>query len=323
MIEAKAQSTALIPMESMRSRMEALARETRDAVAAAVEQLEGISCRENVWTSEDGGTTYVDSVLEHGEVFDKVGINLATVRGELSPAMAKAALDADAVTGDGAPSFYLAAVSIVMHARNPLVPSGHAHVRYFEVDSTPGADSPGRAWFGGLVDLTPSYLIEEDARHFHGVLRDMCEAHDASFYPRFKKWCDEYFFLAHRGEHRGIGGIFFDRLQEGDPDALLGFVRGCAASFLPAYLPIVERRREAPFSDAQRRWQHQRRSRYVEFNLLADRGTTFGRVGGVPTQSVLMALPPTAAWQYDDGEPTPGSPEARISEVLRHPRAWA
>jgi coproporphyrinogen III oxidase len=200
-----------------------------------------------------------------------------------------------------------------------MAPTAHANYRYFELGD--GA-TPEAWWFGGGSDLTPAYLFEEDAAHFHRVHKEACDRYDASLYPRLKRACDEYFYLPHRGERRGVGGIFFDRLNGDDPEGLFAFVRGCADAFVPAYLPLVEARKDAPFTAAQRRWQEMRRGRYVEFNLVYDRGTLFGFKTGGRAESILMSLPLVARWEYDH-QPEPGGPEARLVEVLRTPREWA
>jgi coproporphyrinogen III oxidase len=181
--------------------------------------------------------------------------------------------------------------------------------------------APASWWFGGGADLTPAYLFEEDAVHFHRVHKEVCDRHCVSFYPRFKQWCDEYFYIAHRGERRGVGGIFFDNLNDRRPEALLAFVTHCAQAFVPAYLPLVLRRKDMPYNDMHKQWQQLRRGRYVEFNLTYDRGTLFGLKTGGRTESILMSLPLMARWEYDF-QPTPGSAEARTMEVLRQPRAW-
>jgi coproporphyrinogen III oxidase len=194
-----------------------------------------------------------------------------------------------------------------------MVPTIHANFRYLE---------RGEAfWFGGGADLTPYYLFEEDARHFHRTLKAACDRFDPSWYRRFKKDCDDYFFLKHRGEARGVGGIFFDYLQ-GDRERLAAGVQGLWSAFLPSYLPLLERRRDEPFGEAERQFQLMRRGRYVEFNLLYDRGTTFGLQTSGRIESILMSMPPLVRWEYAY-EPAPGSREARLYEVLRRPRDWA
>jgi coproporphyrinogen III oxidase len=186
-----------------------------------------------------------------------------------------------------------------------------------------GNDShPQYWWFGGGSDLSPAYLIREDAMHFHRVLKEVCDAHDPGFYARFKKWCDDYFYISHRGEGRGIGGIFFDHLTDRKADHLFHFVSDCTRAFLPSYLPIVRARKDTPFNEAQKHWQQIRRGRYVEFNLLYDRGTSFGLRTGGRTESILMSLPLQGGWQ-ESGTPLPDSEEGKTLEVLRNPGVWA
>jgi coproporphyrinogen III oxidase len=204
-------------------------------------------------------------------------------------------------------------ISLIIHPRNPFVPTTHANFRHIVHGQ--------KAWFGGGADLTPYYLFEEDAQHFHRSLRAACDAHDPSYYPRFKKTCDSYFWLKHRGEARGVGGLFFEDMG-GEPAREFAFVRDVGRAFLPAYLPIVARRKDAPYGDAQRAWQEQRRGRYVEFNLLYDRGTGFGLETGGRVESILVSLPPRVRWDYD-AQPPAGSEEARLLEVVKHPRDWA
>jgi len=199
-----------------------------------------------------------------------------------------------------------------------MAPTAHANYRYFERGD---GSVPGSWWFGGGADLTPSYLFEEDARHFHQTHKDACDSFDPSFYPRFKKWCDEYFFIKHRGETRGVGGIFFDDLHDRDSDTLLSFATACANAFVPSYIPLVERRKDMAFTDAQKEWQQLRRGRYVEFNLVYDRGTVFGLRTAGRIESILMSLPLTARWEYCN-EPIEGSPEEKMLGVLRTPCSW-
>ncbi len=248
----------------------------------------------------------------------KAGVNTAVVWGTLAPEQVGTVLRERPATGTEPVEFFVASLSLVLHPHNPMAPTVHANYRYFELGD---ADAPRRWWFGGGSDLTPAYLFDEDAAHFHRVLKSACDRHDTTYYRRFKRWCDDYFYLGHRGEHRGIGGIFFDRLHEPDWESAFGFVQDCADAFLPAYLPIAERRLGMPFGDAQKRWQQLRRGRYVEFNLLHDRGTAFGFRTGGRTESILMSLPLAARWEYDV-QPQPGSAEACLLAVLREPRDW-
>ena len=212
--------------------------------------------------------------------------------------------------------FKAVGISLVLHPISPFVPTVHANYRYFECDG--GATW----WFGGGADLSPSYLFDEDAAHFHRLHAEACGRHDPAYYPRFKAWCDRYFYLPHRGESRGIGGIFFDRLADKPSADLLAFVTDCGRALLPAYLPIVERRLGRQASPSERRWQQERRGRYVEFNLLYDRGTTFGLRTGGRVESILMSLPHSAGWSYAPAPPLAGSPEAELLAVLQTPRDW-
>jgi coproporphyrinogen III oxidase len=301
----------------IRTEAEALARRTQEAVCSAVERMEaGSRFRRDVWERPGGGGG--DSrMLRDGNVFESAGVNVSVVHGDLPAEMAHLAHGDGGAPEDGL-TFWATGVSVVIHPRNPMVPTAHANYRYFELERE---GAPVAWWFGGGADLTPAYLHEDDARHFHTVLRRACDQHDAARYPAFKRGCDEYFLLPHRGERRGVGGIFFDRLDDRPPAELLGLVTSCAEAFIPSYLPIVERRRWLPFTDRHRRWQELRRGRYVEFNLLYDRGTHFGLHTGGRTDSILMSLPPRARWA--DAEPPPGSPESAIVDVLRTPREWA
>lgn len=310
----------------LRARAEALARQTQDTLCAAVEQLDGGTFHEDRWERPGGGGGW-SRVLQDGHVFEKAGVNVSAVHGEISTAMRQAlVLPDERFNSYPTLSFFATGVSTVLHPHNPYAPTAHANYRYFEIHA--GADvlaSPSEEalcwWFGGGADLTPSYLFEPDAEHFHGCHKRACDATDTDYYPRFKRWCDEYFHLHHRGEARGIGGIFFDRLDERPADELAAFCGDCAAAFVPAYLPLVERRAETPFGEREKRWQQLRRGRYVEFNLLHDRGTLFGLRSGGRIESILMSLPLTARWEYDAG-PKPGSDEARLLDVLKTPRDW-
>ena len=286
--------------------MRAFVESLQDEICRALEEVNGSGrFREDAWDRPGGGGGR-SRVLEEGAVFEKAGVNISVVHGELSEEFAKR------IPGDG-PEFSAAGISLVLHPRSPLVPTAHANFRYLEHGA--------RAWFGGGSDLTPYYLFDEDAAHFHRTLKEACDRHGEDRYPRFKKWCDEYFVIRHRGEARGIGGIFFDYL-EGDLERELLFVQDVGRAFLAAYLPIVERRRSLPYTPEERAWQEIRRGRYVEFNLVYDRGTTFGLETQGRAESILMSLPPRVRWVYDH-HPAPGSEEARLVEVLRKPREWA
>jgi coproporphyrinogen III oxidase len=279
----------------------------QDQICGALELVDGRACiREDTWQRAEGGGGRT-RIITNGAVFEKAGVNFSQVFGQLSPEFAAQ------IPGEGA-RFTATGISLVLHPRSPLVPTVHANFRYL----TKGT----KWWFGGGADLTPYYPYRDDVIHFHRVWKRVCDQHQPLIdYQRFKKWCDEYFFLTHRSEPRGVGGIFFDYL-EGDWEALSAFVRDCGNAFLEAYLPIVERRKDLVYTDRQRAFQEFRRGRYVEFNLLYDRGTVFGLKTGGRVESILMSLPPVVRWEYDF-RPEPGSPEAELYEYYLKPRDWA
>src|SRR6266542_6106212 len=291
----------------MREVASAYFRSLQDRICQAIEALDGAGkFREDVWQREGGGGGRT-RVLAGGAVFEKAGVNFSDVSGEMSDEFARQ------VPGEGR-SFTACGISLVLHPLSPMIPTVHANFRFL----TKGA----RQWFGGGADLTPYYPYREDVIHFHRVWRDVCRRHPGvADHARFKKWCDDYFYLAHRGEPRGVGGIFFDNL-EGDIDALFAFVRDSGDHFLEAYLPIAERRKGESFTREQRAFQEFRRGRYVEFNLIYDRGTLFGLKTGGRTESILMSLPPVVRFLYDH-HPAPGSREAELYEVYLKPRDWA
>lgn len=298
----------------MRERMTALARKVQHDVTEAASALDGGTFREDAWERPGGGGGW-SRTLQDSRVFEKAGVGVSVVHGVLPEAAARAMRARKADLPDER-AFFAAGVSLVLHPRNPFCPTVHANFRYFELGD-------GAAWwFGGGADLTPAYLFEEDASHFHRTLRQACDRHDPTYYPRFKRWCDEYFRIEHRGETRGVGGVFFDDLDEGTPEQLFAFVSDLSAAFVPAYFPIAQRRHDAPFTEEHERWQQLRRGRYVEFNLVYDRGTIFGLKTDARVESVLMSLPLTARWEIDH-HPAAGSEEARLLDVLRNPREWA
>jgi coproporphyrinogen III oxidase len=313
-----------------RNRVETVLKRMFDDVCQAIEEMDGKPVIEHVWNRSKGGVwgkgpgdgmTYTDRVLHGGNVFEKVGANYAAMEVQLPPGMAFNGADVAPVQGasDAPNSFYAVSTSFVIHPRNPMAPTAHVNYRYFELDDLSQPDS---WWFGGGGDLTPSYLFKDDAIHFHETHKAVCDKYDPTFYPRFKEWCDEYFYLPHREECRGVGGIFFDYLKEPNWDTLFSFVKNCSEAFLPAYLPIVERRKDMSFTEENKFWQRTTRGRYAEFIMAVDRGTRFGmQTGLVRPQSVLNPMPETAHWQYDD-EPSVGTPEARLKEVLRTPFDW-
>jgi len=276
-------------------------------ICRTLEAVDGTAhFQEDAWRHPDGGGGKT-RVLNNGKVFEKAGVNFSAVKTQLSEKLAAR------LKVQPQPAF-ATGISLVLHPESPMIPTVHMNLRYFELAN-------GDAWFGGGADLTPYYLFEEDARHFHHVQKNVCDAFDPSCYPRFKASCDEYFFLKHRNETRGIGGIFFDYERE-QREQFFEFVQNAGNAFLEAYRPIVDRRKNEPFGKREREWQLIRRGRYVEFNLLYDRGTLFGLETGGRTESILISLPPEVKWAYNH-EPEPGSREASLLEVLRKPRAWA
>ena len=288
-----------------RERTETFFKGLQDRICRGLEAADGKAFREDLW-KRDGGGGGRTRVMENGGVFEKAGVNFSSVSGNLPPEFAE-----KIPRGTGT-AFFATGVSLVLHPASPMAPTVHANFRYLEKGDA--------AWFGGGMDLTPYYPHAEDAIHFHRTIKTVCDRHGEDIYPRFKKWCDEYFFLKHRGETRGIGGIFFDYLDEGEREKNFAFVSDIGNAFLEAYLPIVERRRHEPFTDRQREYQLYRRGRYVEFNLLYDRGTIFGLETRGRTESILMSLPPIARWVYDY-KPEPGSLEERNMEFFK-PRDW-
>ena len=287
--------------------------ELQQRITQALETLDGQSrFREDSWQRPEGGGGR-SRVLEEGAVFEKAGINYSHVHGAGLPASATA--HRPELAGR---RFRALGVSLVIHPRNPYVPTSHANVRFFL------AEKAGAApvwWFGGGFDLTPYYGFREDAVHWHRMARQACEPFGPEVYPRFKGWCDEYFYIRHRGEARGVGGLFFDDLNEWGFGRCFEFMRSVGDHYLPAYAPIVERRKGAQYGDRERDFQLYRRGRYVEFNLVYDRGTLFGLQSGGRTESILMSLPPLVKWRYD-WHPPAGSPEADLAETFLQPRDW-
>jgi coproporphyrinogen III oxidase len=267
---------------------------------------------EDNWERKEGGGGR-SRVMSDGAVFEQAGVGFSHVFGNQLPP------SATAQRPDLAGRRWQAmGVSLVIHPRNPYVPTSHANVRFFIAEAE---DREPIWWFGGGFDLTPYYPFEEDARHWHTVAKQACEPFGADVYPRFKKWCDEYFFLKHRDETRGVGGLFFDDLNEWGFDQSFAFMRSVGDHYLAAYLPVVERNKNRPYGDRERDFQLYRRGRYVEFNLLYDRGTLFGIQSGGRTESILMSLPPLVKWRYN-WTPELGTPEAELYQKFLHPRDW-
>jgi coproporphyrinogen III oxidase len=285
----------------------------QDRICAALEQEDGKEAfREDAWQRPEGGGGRT-RVLAEGAVFEQAGVNFSHVHGKNLPPSATA--HRPELAGR---SFQALGVSLVIHPRNPYVPTSHANVRFFIAEKE-GAEPVW--WFGGGFDLTPYYPFEEDAIHWHRTAKRACDPFGAEYYPRFKKWCDEYFFLKHRGETRGVGGLFFDDLNDKDFEHSFGFMKSVGNHYLDAYLPIVQKRKATPYGERERDFQLYRRGRYVEFNLVYDRGTLFGLQSGGRTESILMSLPPLVKWRYN-WKPEPGTPEARLYDEFLKPRDW-
>ncbi|XP_060786925.1 oxygen-dependent coproporphyrinogen-III oxidase, mitochondrial [Neoarius graeffei] len=304
----------------MSSRMEMLIMETQAEFCRALQEVDGGTFKVDHWSREEGGGG-ISCVLQDSKVFEKAGVNVSVVFGHLSEEAAKQMRSRGKVlkAKDGKLPFIAMGVSSVIHPKNPHIPTVHFNYRYFEVEE---ADGTKQWWFGGGTDLTPIYINEEDAVLFHSVLRDACDKHNPQYYPDFKKWCDRYFFVRHRNETRGIGGIFFDDLDSPSQEEVFSFVKSCAKTVVPCYLPIVRKHLNDTFTQQEKDWQQIRRGRYVEFNLVYDRGVKFGlATPGSRVESIIMSLPLTARWEYMH-EPAQGTKEAEMLEVLRNPKDW-
>ena len=287
----------------------------QDKICNKLEEIDGKArFHQDLWEREEGGGGRT-RVIENGAVFEKGGVNISAVHGPLAPAMQQYFKVGDV-------DFFACGLSLVIHPKNPMVPTVHANWRYFEM-----YDKDGKVldqWFGGGQDLTPYYLFEEDAVHFHKVSKEACDKHSHEFYPEYKKKCDEYFWNSHRNEARGIGGLFFDYLKASEEKTIkdwYDFVTEVGNSFLAAYVPIVEKRKNLSYNEANRNWQEIRRGRYVEFNLVHDKGTLFGLKTNGRIESILMSLPPHVQWAYNH-HPKSGSEEEKLIKVLEEPKDW-
>lgn len=281
-------------------------------IVERMQQIDGKTFRRDGWERPEGGGG-LSCLVEEGNVLERGGVNFSHVKGDKLPPSASA--HRPELAGR---RWQAMGVSLVMHPRNPYAPTSHMNVRFFV------AEKAGEApvwWFGGGMDLTPYYGFTEDAAHFHAMCKRSLDPFDTTYYPRFKQWCDEYFFLKHRNEPRGIGGIFFDDLSAGGFEHCFNLVESVGDHFLAAYAPILERRAELPYGERERDFQAYRRGRYVEFNLVFDRGTLFGLQSGGRTESILMSMPPIVKWRYD-WQPEAGSEEARLYSDFLRPRDW-
>jgi coproporphyrinogen III oxidase len=288
-------------------------------IVASLQAIDGAGFGRDAWERQGGGG--VTCIIEEGQVFERGGVNFSHVRGGGLPASATAARPQLAGR-----AFEVMGVSLVLHPRNPYAPTVHMNVRLFvalprEGDAVAAPDFRPIWWFGGGMDLTPYYGFEEDAIHFHRTCRDALSPFGADVHPRYKRCCDEYFYLRHRGEPRGLGGIFFDDLCEGGFDHCFALTRSVGDHFLPAYEPILRRRKDMPYGERERDFQAYRRGRYVEFNLVYDRGTLFGLQSNGRAEAILMSLPPLVKWRYD-WRPAPGSPEARLYTDFLVAKDW-
>ncbi len=297
----------------MRDQVSNYLKKLQDSICQAIASVDGGEFVEDAWQHNNGSGGGRTRVLENGAVIEKGGVNFSHVKGEkLPPAATQKRPELS-----GKP-FEAMGVSLVLHPRNPFVPTSHMNVRFFIAGAE--TDEP-IWWFGGGFDMTPYYGFEEDATHWHKTALQACAPFGDELYPKYKKWCDDYFFLPHRNEQRGIGGLFFDDLNEPGFDQSFAFMQSVGNNFVPAYLPILNRRKDNDYSQCHRDWQLLRRGRYVEFNLVFDRGTLFGLQSGGRTESILMSMPPKVAWEYR-AEPQAGSPEATLLSDFIVVRDW-
>lgn len=286
----------------------------QNTIVDTLQTVDGNAFATDEWTREQGGGG-VSRFLEGGTVFERAGVLFSHVKGDTLPASATA--HRPNVAGR---CWEAMGVSMVLHPDNPYVPTTHMNVRMFVAYAKPDSGEDDIFWFGGGMDLTPYYVFEEDACHFHQTCKTALDLHDHSLYPAYKQWCDEYFYLKHRRETRGIGGVFFDDLNDRGFEGSFAVMRAVGDAFIDAYLPIVERRRSMPYSVREKDFQKYRRGRYVEFNLVFDRGTLFGLQSGGRTESILLSMPPEVTWRYN-WQPEAGSPESRLYDYLK-PRNW-
>jgi len=304
-------------MSKIKNQFSSYIKTLQNSICSELEEIDGKEkFRKDRWEREGGGGG-LTRVIEKGDVFEKGGVNISEVHGELPDPIKK---HFNVENG----WFWAGGLSLVIHPVNPMVPTVHANFRYFELYDDEAMSQPVDGWFGGGADLTPYYLYDKDAAHFHNELKKACDEHGADLYPDFKKQCDEYFFNHHRGEARGIGGLFYDYRRADEERTLedwLNFSMSAGDSFLPAFAPIARKRKDELYTSEQRYWQEIRRGRYVEFNLIHDRGTLFGLKTNGRIESIFMSLPPRVRWDYDFN-PKTGSAEVKLIDVLKNPREW-
>lgn len=305
-------------MKLMRERMEASLKGLQRTICDALAAINQHPFQAHPWTSKRLNGSGSANIFSEGVLLEKGGVSTSTVRGAVFGEMLKMLSEKQLLDSSGL-KYFATGLSIVLHPHSPLVPSIHANYRYFEIEDAQGQVI---AWFfGGGTDLTPYYLYEEDAVHFHRVLRQACDKTEIGLYAKLKKDADEYFYLPHRKEHRGIGGIFSLRMAEKPIEQVYQWTQNCAHAFLECYLPIVEKRMHEPFSEAQKKWQLIRRGRYVEFNLMCDVGTHFGLKSGGNVENIFMSLPPNVVWEFNH-QPESESAEEKLLHVIKHPREW-
>lgn len=308
----------------IREKMEALVRRKQKEIISSLESIDsGYKFKFDTWERPNNGGGGLSSVIENGETFEKGGVNISVVYGNLPPqAIEKMRADhknLGSPDGKGV-KFFACGLSMVIHPLNPHVPTTHLNYRYFETWNSDG--TPQTWWFGGGADLTPYYLYEEDAKLFHQSHKDALDKYDTALYPEWKKWCDKYFWIPHRNENRGIGGIFFDDFDSKEPNEILKIVESSFDAWIHSYTTIVKRRKDLPFTEEQKQWQYIRRGRYVEFNLVYDRGTKFGlQTPGSRIESILMSLPANVSWVYNHS-PKEGSEEDKLQKIFKQPIDW-
>lgn len=304
--------------DSTSTKMELMCMRIQGEICRRFEEVDENKFQVDKWERAEGGGG-ISCVLQDGTVFEKAGVNISVVHGMLPSGAAQQMRARGKKLREGKLPFFAVGISSVVHPRNPMVPTVHFNYRYFEVEESPGKI---QWWFGGGTDLTPYYLDEGDAVHFHQALKSACDKHDKKYYKAFKVWCDDYFHIKFRGERRGVGGIFFDDLDKKTQEETFDFVQSCADAVIPSYIPLVKKHMNDGYSYKERQWQLLRRGRYVEFNLVYDRGTKFGLLTpGARIESILMSLPLYAKWEYKHS-PVPGSKESKLLEVLKNPRDW-